>query len=173
VVQGIPVRLYVTRLHREHINSFSIEPFVRSTAFFPPGTIGVIEFTPDRTGEFVMLNEGHGYRAALSVASSIGEASARSTSTGVQEFALVHDFSGGRLAPQRLVVQRGVPVRIYNTGLGGEDKVSISPFYLPTAANVMQGRITTFEFTPTMAGEFPISYEKGKLSGTLVVEDKR
>ena len=172
VVKDIPVRLYITRLHREHVNRFTIEPFVRSTAFFPPGTRGVIEFIHDRSGEFRIRNEGHGYEAALSVVGSTDEAMVRSAGTGIQEFSLIHDFSGSQLAPQRLVVQRGVPVKIFNTGLGGQDKVSIAPFYLPTATNVEQGKITIFEFTPIMAGEFPISYQGHNLTGTLVVQEK-
>ncbi|MBI2935469.1 MAG: hypothetical protein HYY31_01450 [Chloroflexi bacterium] len=173
IVVGVLVRLYITRLHREHINRFTIEPFVKSTAFFAPGTLGVLEFTPDRTGEFRVRNEGHGYEASLSVVANIGEARARLASMETQEFALVHDFAQSQLAPRKLVVQRGVPVRIYNTGLGGQDKVSIPPFYVSTAPNVQQGKITVIEFTPTTAGEFPISYEQHKLSGTLVVEDRQ
>ena len=171
-IKGIPVRLYVTRLHREHVNRFSIEPFLRSTAFFPPGTVGVIEFTPDQTGEFRIRNEGHGYEAALSVVGSAAEARDRSIRTGIQELSLIHDFANSRLVPQRLVVQPGVPVRMYNSALGWEDKVSIAPFYLPTAINIQQGKITVIEFTPVLAGEFPITYEQHGLSGTLVVGSK-
>lgn len=173
VLKGIPVRLHITRLHSEHVNRFSIEPFVRSTAFFRPGTIGVIEFTPDRTGEFRMRNEGHGYEASFTVVDSVQEARARSIEKGLQEFSLIHDFTSSSLSPRRFVVQQGVPVRIYNTGLGGEDRVSIAPFYLPTTTNVQAGKITVFEFTPQMAGEFPITYERSKITGTLVVEGKR
>jgi plastocyanin domain-containing protein len=171
VVKDIPVRLYVTRFHLEHVNLFTIEPFVKSDSFFfPPGTLGTIEFTPNQAGEFRIVNEGHDFQATLVVASSADEAKSQLTKTGVQEFSLIHDFTNSRLAPARIVVQKGVPVRVYNTGLGGDDKVSIAPFYVPTATNVEPRKITVFEFTPTMVGEFPIGYEKYKLSGTFVVE---
>ena len=170
VIKDIPVRLYITRLHSEHVNMFTIAPYVKSTAFFRPGTLGVIEFTPDRTGRFSIVNEGHGYTASLIVVENADEAKAQSISTGLQEFSLVHDFTDSRLVPERLVIQKGVPVKIYNTGLGGEDKVYIEPFYLPSEVNVEEGKITVFEFTPTMTGEFTISYEKNKISGVLVVE---
>jgi len=172
VVKGIPFRLYITRLHMEHVNRFTIEPFVRSTAFFRPGTLGFIEFTPELAGEFRMRNDGHGYEAAFSVVDSAGEARVRSIRGGVQELSLIHDFSNLQVVPKRLVVQQGVPVRIYNTALGGQDKVTIAPFYLPTAVNVEQGKITVFEFTPTLTGNFPITYERAALSGTLVVEPR-
>jgi hypothetical protein len=172
VLKGTPLRLYITRLHREHINRFTIDPFVRSTAFFPPGAMGSIEFTPDRAGEFRIRNEGHGYEAALVVVE--GEAGLRDYWAGrkLQEFSLIHDFTGSQVAPQRLEVQQNIPVRIYSTGLGGQDKVSIPPFYMPTAVNVEQGKIAVFEFTPTVAGEFPIVYEQHNLAGALVVRGR-
>ncbi len=169
VLKGLPLRLHITRLHREHLNLFTIKPFVTSTAFFPPGTKGFVEFTPDRTGEFRILNEGHGYAASLVVVNSEAEVRNYWASRGLQEFALIHDFSSSQVAPQRLVVQQNIPVKIYNTGLGGQDKVSIPPFYVPTATNVEQGEISVLEFTPTMIGEFPIIYERHKLTATLVV----
>jgi hypothetical protein len=172
VVQGVQVRLHITRLHQEHVNRFSIEPFVRSTAFVPPGTRGFIEFVPQQTGEFRIRNEGHGYEASLSVVGSTEELGARWTSRGLQEFSLIHDFNKSQLAPQRLVVQQGVPLKVYNTGLGGQDKVSVPPFYLPASTNVEPVKITVFEFTPAMAGEFPIIYERHKISGTLVVQPR-
>jgi len=171
-VRGVRVRLHITRLHQEHVNRFSIEPFVRSTAFFPPGTKGVIEFIPDRNGEFRIVNEGHLYEAALAVVGSPEELGARWANRGIQEFALIHDFYKSQVVPQRLVVQQGVPLKVYNTGLGGRDRVSIPPFYLPTVTNVEPVKITVFDFTPTMAGEFPIVYQGHKISGTLVVQPR-
>jgi len=172
VLRGVTLRLYITRLHIEHVNRFTIEPFVTSTAFFPPQTMGIIEFTPDRAGEFHIRNEGHGFDASLVVVESENELRDRWVRRGLQEFSLIHDFAGSQVAPQRLTVYEGVPVKVYNTGLGGQDKVSIPPFYQPTATNVEQGKITVFEFTPTITGEFPINYETHKLSGVLVVRGR-
>ena len=170
VIMGIPFRLYITRLHREHVNRFTIEPFVRSTAFFAPGKMGFIEFTPDQTGEFRIRNDGHAYEAPLVVVNSAEELRQHWASRGMQEFSLIHDFSESQVAPNRLVVQLNLPLRIYNTGLGGQDKVSIPPLYMPAATNVEQGKITVFDFTPTITGEFPMIYEKHNLVAILVVE---
>ena len=51
VIKDIPVRLYLTRLHREHVNRFTIEPFFSSSEVILPGEIGVIEFLPDQAGD--------------------------------------------------------------------------------------------------------------------------
>lgn len=169
-LKGIPFRLYITRLHREHVNRFTIEPFVRSTGFFAPGKMGFIEFTPDRAGKFRIRNEGHGYEASLDVVNSEDERRQLWARRGVQEFSLIHNFAESQVAPNRLVVQLNLPVRIYNTGLGGKDKVSIPPLYIPAATNVDQGKITVIEFTPTIAGEFPIVYEQHNLVAILVVQ---
>ena len=67
VLKDIPVRLYLTRLHREHVNKFAIEPFYRSSDVILPGEIGVIEFTPYQVGEFKIHNIGHNFDAALVV----------------------------------------------------------------------------------------------------------
>ena len=170
VIENVPLQLYVTRLHKEHVNRFTIEPFLASRAFFPPGTMGVEEFTPDQAGEFKMHNVGHGYRGDFLVAHTVDEARIRIAEGGVQEFSLIHDLQGGRIFPSRLVVQKGVPVRIYNTSLKGDERVSIEPFYTPKDANIKQGAITTFEFTPDAAGEFTIRYDNHEVTATLVVE---
>ena len=131
----------------------------------------MIEFTPNQTGNFIIKNVGHGYQAPLIVVDNAEEAKVQLISTGLQEYSLIHDFAKSKLVPDRLVVQRGVPVKIYNTGLGGQDKVSIAPFYLPATTNVEGGKITVIEFTPSMTGEFSITYEEHNISGVLVVEE--
>lgn len=171
-LKDLPVRLYITRLHREHVNAFSIAPFVSSTAFVPPGTLGSLDFTPTQSGQFRMVNEGHGFQAEFIVVNSAEEARAERVRLGMQELALIHDFQGGRAIPDRMVVQQGVPVRIYTIGLGGRDRVSIPPFYAPAAVNVQPGQITSIEFTPTQVGEFTVQYERGRLSATVVVEPR-
>ena len=47
ILKDVPLNLYITRLHREHINKFTIQPFLSSTSFFPPGTLGMEQFTPN------------------------------------------------------------------------------------------------------------------------------
>ena len=59
VLKDVPVRMYLTRLHREHINRFTIDPFYDSSEVILPGEIGVIEFVPDQVGEFKIRNVGH------------------------------------------------------------------------------------------------------------------
>ena len=39
VLKGIPVKLYLTRLHREHVNKFTISPFYSSSAVILPGEV--------------------------------------------------------------------------------------------------------------------------------------
>ena len=67
VVKDLPVRIYLTRLHREHVNIFTIEPFYSSSEVILPGEIGTIEFLPDRVGEFSIRNVGHNFEATLVV----------------------------------------------------------------------------------------------------------
>ena len=125
VIKDVPLRLYISRLHREHINKFTIEPFLDSTNFFPPGTLGVESFTPDQSGEFKMHNVGHGYAGDFIVVNTPAEAKERVARTGLQEFSLIHDLAGGRIVPSRIVVRIGVPVKFYNTSLdGAEEPVS-------------------------------------------------
>ncbi|MEE9277660.1 MAG: hypothetical protein V3V06_04565, partial [Dehalococcoidia bacterium] len=67
VLRGIPVRLYFSRLHREHINTFSIEPFFSTSAVILPGEVAILEFLPDTAGVFKIRNVGHGFEATLLV----------------------------------------------------------------------------------------------------------
>ena len=90
---------------------------------------------------------------------------------GMHEVSLIYDFFGdGSVTPGRVVVQKDIPVRIYNISLDGKTRVSIEPFFSGNEVNVMEGKITTFEFIPNLAGEFPISDGDGIVLGTLVVE---
>ena len=162
--------MYVTRLHREHINAFSIDPFLSSAAFFPPGTMGVEEFTPDQSGEFLMRNLGHRFEGDFIAVDTIEEAKILIASRGVQEFSVIHDLEGGCIYPGRIVVQKDILVRIYNTSLKGDERVSIEPFYTPEAGNIMERKIITFEFTPDAVGEFTIRYDNHTTEGILVVE---
>ena len=169
VLQDIEVRLFITRLHREHVNSFSIEPFLVSTEFYAPGTMGEERFTPDRLGEFTMVNEGHGFEGDFIVVATPDDARKLAADSGIQELSIIHGLAGERMAPSRIEVFKGIPVRVYNTSLKGTDRVSIDGLYLPEADNVKRGQITTFEFMPDTAGEFRIGYRDSKATGTLVV----
>ena len=169
VVKGMPLRMNMTRLHREHINKFTIEPFLSSTNFFPPGTIGVEQFIPDQTGEFKMYNVGHRYEADFIVVDTEDEIKRLIAEIGIQEFSLIHDLEGGRIVPDRIVVQQGITVRIYNTSLKGDEMVSIEPFLRSEEGSVKERAITIFEFTPDVVGEFAIRYEALVATATLEV----
>lgn len=67
---GLPVRLFVTTLTREHVNRFSIEPWIRQSDVVMPGQVLVVEFTPNRVGTFKVVNVGHRFEAQLVVVES-------------------------------------------------------------------------------------------------------
>jgi len=67
VKKGLPVKIYITTTDSEHINRVSIQPFVSSSGLLEPGKVTVIEFTPDRVGEFKIRNIGHGFEGTLIV----------------------------------------------------------------------------------------------------------
>ena len=171
VIKDVPLTLMMTRLHREHVNRFTIEPFVFSRPFANPGSVASINFTPDQSGEFKMRNLGHFFDGDFIVAENEAEAKMIAAQGGMQELSLIFDFfEGGSLTPSKVEVQKDIPVRIYNISLDGRAQISIEPFYRSDDANVMEGKITTFEFIPNLAGEFPISDGDGMVLGTLVVE---
>ncbi len=67
VQKGIPVKIYVTTTQREHVNRISILPWVRSSDVLLPGKVTIVQFTPDRTGEFKIRNIGHDFAGTLIV----------------------------------------------------------------------------------------------------------
>ncbi len=67
VKKGIPVKIYITTTDEEHINRVSIQPFVSSSELLETGEVTVIEFTPDRAGEFKIRNIGHGFEGTIIV----------------------------------------------------------------------------------------------------------
>ena len=171
VIKDIPVTLKMTRLHKEHVNQFTIAPFVFSRPFANPGSVAKVTFTPDQSGEFKMRNVGHFFDAEFIVAESVADAKMIAAQGGMQEFSLIYDFFATvSVTPGRVVVQKDIPVKVYNLSLGGKTRVSIEPFYRPDEVNVMERKVTTFEFIPNVAGEFPISDGDGNVIGTLVVE---
>ena len=171
VIKDIPVRLYLTRLHREHINLFTIDPFFSSTEQILPGEIGIIDFIPDQLGEFKISNVGHNFDADLIVVETQEQANEYVAARGVQMYALIHDVDQFRLFPETIVVQKGVPVTIHNISLVTEHQVSIEPYEMGQQINVMAGELTRFEFTPDVAGEFAILHKIHGFTGTLIVED--
>ncbi|MFQ5533091.1 MAG: cupredoxin domain-containing protein [Candidatus Methylomirabilales bacterium] len=68
VKKGIPVRLRMKALQREHLNQISIRPFVINVTLEPPGKVTVIDFTPTRAGTFKIRNLGHDFEGTLIVA---------------------------------------------------------------------------------------------------------
>lgn len=169
VLQGIPVRLYFSRLHREHINTFAIEPFFTTSAVILPGEVAILEFLPNAAGVFKIRNVGHGFEATLLVVEDAEEATAWRSEAGVQKLALIYRLEDGQIFPQRVVVDKDIPVRVYNLGLDAEHRVSVPPFYTAAAVNVGPQEISTFEFTPDQAGTFVIRDELHGLEATLIV----
>lgn len=170
VIKDIPVRLYLTRLHREHINLFTIDPFFSSTEQILPGEIGIIEFIPNQLGEFKISNVGHGFDADLIVVETQAEANEHVANRGIQMYALIHDVDQFRLFPETIVVQKDIPVTIHNISLVTEHQVSIEPYEMGEQLNVKAGEITRFEFTPDAAGDFTILHKIHGFTGRLIVE---
>ena len=108
VRQGVPVRMYLTRLHREHVNRFSIQPFYESSAVILPGEIGIIEFLPDQIGEFKIRNVGHNFEATLVVVETEEEAQRLIADRGRQMYALIHSVDEFKIFPDILTVQKDV-----------------------------------------------------------------
>ena len=169
VLRDVVVRVYFSRLHREHVNRFSIKPFLESTDVILPGQVAVFEFLPDRTGTFPVRNEGHGFEAPLIVVDDEREAAAARADFGVQQIALIYRLEDRRVFPAELSIVRGIPVRVHNLALEAEHQVSVVPFYVAKSANVGPGEINTFECTPDRAATFAIADELHGLEATLIV----
>jgi len=170
VIKDIPVRLYLTRLHREHVNLFTIDPFFSSTEQILPGEIGIIEFIPNQLGEFKISNVGHRFDADLIVVETREEANEHVANLGIQMYALIHDVDEFRLFPETIVVQKGIPVIIRNISLVTEHQVSIEPYEMGEQINVKPGELTRFEFIPDAVGDFTILHKIHGFTGTLIVE---
>ena len=110
VIKDVPVNLLMTRLHREHVNKFTIEPFVLGRPFALPGAVANVEFTPDKSGEFKMRNIGHFFEADFIVVDSVADAKNLVAQRGIQEFSLIHDFEFGSTSPSRIIIQKDIPV---------------------------------------------------------------
>ena len=170
VLEDVPVRMYLTRLHREHVNQFSIDPFYQSSAVILPGEIGLIEFIPDEVGVFKIRNVGHGFEATLAVVETTEEARRIVAERGQQMYSLIHSIDDFRIFPDRLVLQEGIPARIHNISLVGEHQVSFGPFEDPDDINVKPREISTLDFTPGEPAEFTIQHELHGFTGKLIVE---
>ena len=171
VLKDVPVKLYLSRLHREHINLFKILPWLTSTEVILPGQIGVIEFVPDQLGEFEIRNVGHSFEAKLLVVECIEQAKQRIVDKGVKMLALIHSTDDSQVFPEKSLVVKDIPVKIFNITLMAEDRISVAPFYVPDDINVRPQEINSFDFTPDSVGEFPIRDELRGFAGTLLVED--
>ena len=170
VLKDVPVRMYLTRLHREHVNQFAIDPFYQSSAVILPGEIGLIEFTPDEAGVFKIRNVGHGFEATLAVVETAEEARRLVAERGRQMYSLIHSIDDFRIFPDRLVLQEGIPARIHNISLVGEHQVSFGPFEDPDDINVKPREISILDFTPGEPAEFTIEHELHGFTGELIVE---
>ncbi len=169
VRKDIPVKLYFTRLHSEHVNQFSIEPFFSTSDVVLPGEVAIFEFLPDEVGEFKIRNEGHGFEATLVVVEDAQEEASRRAEQSVQEFALIYGADDAGVIPKEITVEKDIPVKVYNLAIDGERRISVLPFYSPTSVNVGRMEITTFEFEPNESGTFKIIDELTALEATLIV----
>ena len=98
------------------------------------------------------------------------EAKRRVAEFGVQVIAIIHDPQGGRIIPSRIVVQKDIPVKMFDIGFRGAERVSIDPFYCSNESNIERGKVTIFEFTPDAVGEYAIRYDEHDVIGILTVE---
>ena len=171
VIKDIPVKLYLTRLHREHVNQFTITPFYSSSRTILPGEVGVIRFVPNRLGVFKIRNVGHDFEATLVVVETVEDQVQRVVDKGVKMFALIHSVDATRVFPDTSLVVKDLPVKVFNISLTAEQTVSVPPFYSPDDANVKPGEIISFDFTPDSTGEFTIQNETYGFTSILVVED--
>ena len=172
VLKDIPVIMYLTRLHREHVNRFTISPFYSSSAVILPGEIGVIEFLPDQAGEFKIRNVGHNFEATLVVVETEEERKEIIAARGRQMYALIHSVDDFQIFPSQLVIQEGIPTTIFNIGIIAEHEVSFEPFHTPQGLNVRPREITPIDFTPDETGEFTIRHELHGFTGQLIVEGR-
>lgn len=170
LIEDRPVRIYFSRLHQEHINQFTISPFVSRTDRILPGQVAFIDFLPDVSGSFEIRNVGHNFGAPLVIAVDEAEAIVERTASGLQEFALIYRLADRTIFPQRTVVQVGIPVKIHNLGVDANFRVSIEPFYPAVIDNVARREVSTFTFTPDRTGTFVIRDELHGLEATLVVQ---
>jgi len=170
VLKDIPVRIYITRLHREHINKFTIAPFYSSSEVILPGEVGVIEFIPDQAGEFKISNVGHGNEADLIVVETQEEARKYIEGRGEQMYALIHSVDDSRMYPETVAVRSGTPVTILNINLIDQHQVSIESFLSPEGLNVKPGEVSMFEFTPETRGAYTIRHELHGFTGELIVK---
>ena len=169
VSKDIPVKIYFSRLHREHVNKFAIEPFFSTTDAIYPGEVATIDFLPDRAGAFSIRNVGHGFEATLFVAENEQEAISKQAEQKVQEFALIYSLDEGRIFPEQIIIQKDIPVKVYNLGIDSEYLVAVAPFTLE-AVNIDPKKITTFEFTPNETGTFAIRDQLHGLETKLTVK---
>ncbi len=172
VLKDIPVRMYLTRLHREHVNRFTIAPFYSSSEVILPGEIGVIEFLPDQAGEFQIRNVGHNFEATLAVVETEEDRKEYIAARGRQMYALIHSVDDFQIFPSNLVIQEGIPTTIFNIGIITEHRVSFEPFHTPLGINVRARAITPIAFTPEETGEFTIHHELHGFTGQLIVQGR-
>ena len=67
VKKGEAVRILATTVDDEHVNRISIRPWVKASDILATGKVTVIEFTPDKVGDFKIRNIGHGFTGVLRV----------------------------------------------------------------------------------------------------------
>ena len=167
IQKGTPVKFYITTIQREHQNKVSVEPFFVTSEPVVPGKTRATLFTPEEAGEFTILNLGHGFTGKLFVMETVEQVLEKRAEKGFQEFSLL--YGAENLYPQKISVQKDVPVKLYNIGLREEHLVSLDPF-LEGAQTVIQNDVTTFEFVPDRLGTFALRDETFNLTAELVVE---
>ena len=117
-----------------------------------------------------MRNLGHFFDGDFIVVDSVEDAKTLIAQRGIQEFSLIHDMEAASIISDRIVVQKDIPAKVFNTSLKGDGRVSIDTFYTSEEVNVRERKVTMFEFIPDVAGEFSIRNGDEVVIGTLVVE---
>lgn len=167
--RGLPTILYAAADGLEHVNRWTIGPFV-DVSGMRPGQVFTFAFTPEEAGTFEIFNIGHNFAGRLLVAADCAEVDRLRSEQGVQAFALIHSPADGRLFPDRITVRLGLPVRLYHLSVSGDHEVSVETL-AAQATIVRQNKIAQTEFTPTQVGEFAIRHADDALSGRLVVRE--
>ena len=166
VQSGVPVRLNITTIQREHQNRVSIDPFFITSEPVVPGKVRAAVFTPEPPGEYTILNLGHGFTGTLFVMETAEEVAQKRREQGFQEFSLLYGTES--LYPQEIFVQRNVPLKLYNIGLREDHTVSFEPF-LETAKTITANDVTIVEFVPNRLGDFTIHDQTYDITARLVV----
>jgi len=93
-------------------------------------------------------------------------------SLSVQEIAVIQELYPGKFYPNKIIVKKGRPVKIYIITTDEEhiNRVSIQPF-VSSSELIQTGEVTVIKFTPDRVGKFKIRNIGHGFEGTIIVEE--